>query len=386
MTRTIGLDEACETVRSDDFGKWDIMVPRDDLQLCNGQLMFAHETGKGQLSPSAWATGQLCTRLGIPAPYFRRCPPELQDLQGNHWLRHGEHKPDEKWLLRAKDANLRAVLSERYSPLDNATLLDELRPLIPAHYRVDWFGLSEESLHLRLVDPQRCREVLPDDALTVGIHLSNSEVGLRSVTVDALVYRLVCSNGLIRLVKGKSLMRQRHLHVSGIRFVGVLGEAIENALQESENFLEQLQEATKTPVLEIEEVMEKIAERWHLSDETQQLVKGALKREPANMQESLYGLVNAFTSAAQTLPDDQRYDLEVLAGNLAAHGVSAYAPGHKKRRGIADVADELEPTESMETPESEQSNLPVAELSIIELAREMFDAEIVGHVPHGRQP
>src|SRR4051794_39540156 len=116
MTRTIGLDrgislgDARETVRSDDYGKWDITVPRDDLQLCDGQIMFAQETGEGQLSPSTWAIGQLCTRLGIPAPYFRRCPPELQDLQGNHWLRHGDYKPDEKWLLRAKDTSLRAVL------------------------------------------------------------------------------------------------------------------------------------------------------------------------------------------------------------------------------------------------------------------------------------
>ena len=331
LERGVSLHEAREMVQSDDSGKWDITVPRDELSVCDGLLTFGHEIGEQQLSPSTWATGQLCTRLGIPAPYFRKCPPELQDAQANHWLRHGEHKPGEKWLLRAKDDNLRAVLSERYSPLDNATLLDELRPLLPDSYRVDWFGLADESLHLRVVDPERYREVLPDDALTVGIHLANSEVGCRSVTVDALVYRLVCTNGLIRLVKGKSLMRQRHLHVSEMRFVGVLAEAIENALQESESFLEQLKTATKTPVPDIADVMEKIAERWHLSDETQETVKQSLKQEPPSQQESLYGLVNAYTAAARSLPDEQRYDLEVLAGNLAEHGVAAYAPRRKKR-------------------------------------------------------
>ena len=44
-----------------------------------------------------------------------------------------------------------------------------------------------------------------------GLHIANSEVGKRSVTVDALVYRLVCTNGLIRLVKGKSLLHRRHV-------------------------------------------------------------------------------------------------------------------------------------------------------------------------------
>ena len=55
-----------------------------------------------------------------------------------------------------------------------------------------------EALHLRVVHHTRYREVLPDDTLTVGIHISNGEVGRRSVRVDAVVYRLVCTNGLIR--------------------------------------------------------------------------------------------------------------------------------------------------------------------------------------------
>ena len=385
----MGLDEARHLVHSDDFGKWDITVPRDDLQFGEGKLMFPHEIGDQHLTPSTWATGQLCTRLGIPTPYFRKCPPQLQDMQANYWLRHGDHKLGEQWLLRAKDSTLRAVLSERYSPLDNKTLLDELGPILPAQYRVDWFGLSPESLHLRVVDPDRYREVLPDDALTVGIHLSNSEVGLRSVTVDALVYRLVCTNGLIRLVKGKSLMRQRHLYVSQHRFVGVLSEAIESALQESEVFLQQLQTATKTLVPDIEEVVENISERWHLSDESQESVKQALRQEPSSQQESLYGLVNAFTAAARSLPDEQRYDLEVLAGQLAEHGVAAFAPRRKKRGA-------LEPSEIQIEPRTGRSELPagshsdpalaepsviepsIAEPSIVELARDMFQAEIVG--------
>ena len=234
------LDQAREWVRADDDGKWDTTVPRQGLQLCDGRLTWPHQKEEQPLSLTTWASGQLCARLGIPAPYFRKCPLDLQDAQANHWLQHGPQKHGEKWLLRAKDESLRAVLSERYSPLDNATLLDELQMLLPDSYRVDWFGLQDESLHLRVVDPARTRELLPDDALTVGIHLVNSEVGMRSVTVDALVYRLVCTNGLIRLVKGKSLLRQRHLHVSQHRFVGALGEAIDQAMKESEKFLCQI--------------------------------------------------------------------------------------------------------------------------------------------------
>lgn len=378
------LDEAQQKVREDDLGKWDVTVPRNALNLYDGRLSFQDEIGNRELSFSPWATGQFCNRLGIPAPYFRKCPLHLQDTQANYWLREGVQKEGEQWLLRAREHDLRAVLSERYSPLDNRTLLDELHTLLPSHYRVDWFGISDESLHLRVVDPARYREVLPNDALTVGIHLANSEVGFRSVTVDALVYRLVCTNGLIRLVKGKSLMRQRHLHVSPTCFVGALGEAIECALQESESFLEELQRATQTPVPHVVEVMEKIGEKWHLSEEVQQTAQKALLQEPASQQESLYGLVNAYTAAAQRLPDEMRYDLEVLAGNLAQHGVAAYAPKIQKRiMAMNNGLDSSQPSDSDSSADETASNgssgqsLGNKGLDIIQLAREMFQASVV---------
>lgn len=248
--RDLCFDDAHELVRQDDGGKWDVTVERRDLTWREGHLTWPQESGELCMSPSTWATGQLCARLGIPTPYFRKCPSALQEAQANHWLRHGPHKLGEKWLLRARESQLRAVLSERYNPLDNTMLLDEVRLLLPERYCVDWLGLAEENLHLRVVDPTRRRDVLPDDGLMAGLHLSNSEVGFRSVTVDALVYRLVCSNGLVRLVNGKSLLRQRHLHISESRFAGALAEAIDQELKESERFLEQMQVATRTPVSE----------------------------------------------------------------------------------------------------------------------------------------
>ena len=44
---------------------------------------------------------------------------------------------------------------------------------------------------------------------------------------------------------------------------------------------------------------------------------------------------------ARSLPDEQRYDLEVLAGQLAEHGVNAYAP--KRRRADSDIVADTEP-------------------------------------------
>ena len=135
---------------------------------------------------------------------------------------------------------LRGVLSSRYARLDHDLLLDTLMPLVPQGFAVDWFSLDDTGLHLRLVDPRTPQSVLPGDDLLCGIHVANSEVGRRAVTVDALVYRLVCQNGLIRLVKGKSLLHRRHVSFSASGFKEALEAAVLGALAEAGCFLEQI--------------------------------------------------------------------------------------------------------------------------------------------------
>jgi hypothetical protein len=334
-TRGLRLPEVGERLHADDMGKWDTLCRRDDLQMREGQLIVPRPEGSRPLELSTWASGQMCSRLGIPVSYFRKCPAELQDAQANHWLQanHGlanlrspDEQPEEscscgtnawedggrlkcrcrqgqthassqpeRWRLRAKDETLRAVVSDRYAPLDNSALWEQLRNHVPARYKVDWLGLSEESLHLRLVDLERCREVLPGDDLTIGIHIANSEVGGRALSVEALIHRLVCTNGLIRRVGGKSLLRQRHIHISTLRLEAALAEATHRALEEAEEFLNLLKTATRTPLADVDDAIEQLGSRWNLPMSTQGAVRKALLQEIPSQQETLYGLINAFT-------------------------------------------------------------------------------------------
>jgi hypothetical protein len=356
------VDEARAAVLCDDAGKWDCQVKRDALCFKDGALAFVRNGEEHRQRPTTWASGQLCSRLGIPAPYFRKCPPVLQDVQANYWLKETGNAR-EQWLLRSRHDTLRAVLSERYSPLDNSELLDALMPSLASHHRVDWLSLEEEGLHLRIVDPLRARDVLPDDALSVGIHISNSEVGLRSVTVDALVYRLVCTNGLIRLVKGKSLMRQRHVHIARPRLVAALEEAVAAAWGEAGGFLTQMQRTTQMPVEDVEGVIERLGERWHFSKPVQEDLLTSLRREPAMVQETVYGVVNAVTNVALRMSSEARYDLEVLAGHLAEQGVGAYAPKRPRRGSQGDPGAE---------DSSDDDSFDAAET-----ARELFEAQVM---------
>lgn len=257
---------------------------------------------------------------------------------------------------------LRAVLSSSYSPLDNGKLLETLAPLIPPRMRVDWFALGDEAMHLRIVDPTKTREVLPGDGLSVGVHISNSEVGSRALCVDALVYRLVCSNGLIALVKGQSLLRRRHVHLTPLRFQAALEEAMEGAFATAEGFLDQLGDSTRQSVPDPENAIEKLGEKWGLSEPVRDAAKVALWREEPQVRQSAYALINAFTGVAQLLTDDKRYDLEVLAGSLAQSGVPAFALAPREKQ-IA-VGQQFEKRED-----------------VTAFAQRTFDAQVVSRRP-----
>ncbi len=331
-----GLSELQQRIRQDDKAKWDLTVPRDRLALAQGRLVLPGEhldEHPEMLALSPWATAQACQRLGIPAPYFVRCSAPLQDAQFNHWAwRTGADLDDETdgkagtprpWLLRCQGEGVRAVLSDRYAPLDNADLLGTLVPLLEDRFEVRGLSLTPESLHLRLVDPRLCREVLPNDRLMVGVHVANSEVGKRSVTVDALVWRLVCLNGLVRLVRGKSLLRQRHVSWDRPRFADGLRAAVSEAVTAGAGLIDRLQTATREPVPDVEGVVRAIARQAALTRSVQERVLQALSATAPPQQNRVYGLVQALTFTAQSLAPDDRYDLEVVAGRLLDEGLPA---------------------------------------------------------------
>ena len=336
----IAFDEAHEKICADDRGKWDVVLPSSEIVMQSGKIFFpdckAYDCEAG-LQLSNWATGQMCNRLNIPAAYFKRCPEELQDEQFNWWNSQEEKSFDaidfpvgirpndrfytgqekrERWLLRAKGQTLRAVLTDRYTPIDNRMLLRCLHRSLPPHLKVQWMALDEESFHLRLFDPTCVIEVKNGDPLMAGLHISNSEVGKRSVTIDAIVYRQVCSNGLIRLIKGKSLMQQRHIAVTPAHFVSLLQRAMHQALIASHEFLEQMAMATREPIRDVEKEMKILVSDWHLSQTFVEQVEDHLVHEERAHQENLFGLVNALTRAAQSLDAEHRYDTEVLAGKF----------------------------------------------------------------------
>ena len=141
---------------------------------------------------------QLGDALGIPAKYYDRCRadyPELLTENVNAWL----GRSGKRHMVRTLDSTARAFLSDRYRRIDNYEIAQSVLPLVGEMdgANVESCEVTENRMYLKVVNPHLEAEVVKGDVVQAGIVISNSEVGLGSVSVMPLVYRLVCSNGMI---------------------------------------------------------------------------------------------------------------------------------------------------------------------------------------------
>ncbi|MGD7478558.1 DUF932 domain-containing protein, partial [Ralstonia pseudosolanacearum] len=102
-------------------------------------------------------------------------------------------------MIRVLDGNVRAFLSDRYRRLDNLELCAAVLPVINEMKNsvIESCEVTTTHLYLKVVNRRLKAEVRVGDVVQAGFVVSNSEVGLGSLRVEPLVFRLVCKNGLI---------------------------------------------------------------------------------------------------------------------------------------------------------------------------------------------
>lgn len=146
---------------------------------------------------SSLAHEQIGQRLGIPKKYYDKMKEESPNLLArnvNHWFKN----TPERRMVRTIDDQVRAFLSERYRPLDNLDMAEVVLPTIASmECQIVSAELTDKRLYIKAVTRKIEAEVVPGDIVQAGIVISNSEVGCGSVKVEPLIFRLVCSNGLI---------------------------------------------------------------------------------------------------------------------------------------------------------------------------------------------
>lgn len=181
--------------------------------------------------------------------------------------------------------------------------------------------LTDSRMYLKVVNPRITAEVQKGDIVQAGVIISNSEVGMGSVNVSPLVYRLVCSNGMIardgavrkyhvgRVNEGSedfSIYRSETIEADDKAFLMKLEDSVKAAVDQARfaAIVDKMREATEA-IIEpqvVPQVVELASKEYGI---TEAEGKGVLGHLIAGKDLSLYGLANAVTRQAQ---DAENYD------------------------------------------------------------------------------
>jgi hypothetical protein len=143
------------------------------------------------------AHDQIASHADIPVRYYQRMLQEAPSLLAdnvNRWFADNS-KPR---MLRTLAGDARALLSDRYQRIENEEIANVILPILMSEpgLQIVSCELTERRMYIQATTPRIAGEVKVGDEVQAGLLISNSEIGAGAVTIQPLVYRLVCLNGL----------------------------------------------------------------------------------------------------------------------------------------------------------------------------------------------
>lgn len=289
---------------------------------------------------------QIGAYLKIPAAYYDRCRTEQPGLLAanvNVWLKSNR----ETRLVRTMDDRARAFLSARYRMLDNDYIANTALPILVEEskklggIRIVSSDVTDQKLYIKAISNRLTFEVKKGDVVSLGIVVSNSEVGLGSVRVEPFLERKICDNGAIieefanrsvhlgriseELEMAERVFRDETRKADDRAFAMKLQDLVRAAFAD-ENFEKlkgiTIDAATRKIKAPVQDVVERVSKYAVLSD-------GHRKSFLQNLVEggdlTQWGVANAITAIANKAENyEMATRLEKIGGNLMTMPLKAW--------------------------------------------------------------
>jgi hypothetical protein len=304
-------------------------------------------------SPNELMHRQIGTALKIPAPYYNMMMKEYPELLAenvNGWFRKN---PTER-MVRTLDGTSRAFLSNRYRRIDNYEIAETVLPIIQEipDAIFESCEVTDTHMYLKVVNPRMTMEVAPGDVVQSGIIITNSEVGLSSVKIQPLVYRLVCTNGM---VVNDAATRKNHVGRVNSGDSNYELFADDTLIADDKAFMLKIRDTVRATVDDVRfrRVVEKMRETKGVKITTTEIPKmvemagsdfGYTKKEGSGILDhlirggdfSLYGFANAVTRYSQDVESyDRATELESIGYTVMTMPKSTWKKLNQKAEDAA---------------------------------------------------
>jgi len=313
--------------------KVDLIAPTSRMQFTSsGKLVVDAEH---IFTPSNNCHNQIAERLNIPTKYYRAMQdsaPRLLAENVNHWL----HATDERRMIRGLGGDARAFLSDRYHRIDNEHVLETILPVLmeTGGIKIQSCEVTQNRMYIKATSTNIVAEVHNSkrvgDFVEAGLMITNSEIGLGSLSIKPFMNFLACLNGMTR---DKLSFMKYHVGRKIDNSELFLTDATKSL--EDKAVLSRVRDVIKAcmsldllnkEVAEMEAAIQQkitgdVPKAIEVMGDTLQLTQpersGVLRHLIESGDLSRYSLMNAVTRYASDVPDyDRATELEALGGRI----------------------------------------------------------------------
>jgi len=234
-----------------------------------------------------------------------------------------EGQPNKEIFVRSHDNLIRGCLSNSYGVFDDFKLVQLVKNVLgekAKEARVTSFSKDDGRGHMNVsfiwdndnIELGKLDDGKPDIAKR-GISISNSELGLGSVRIEPMLYRLICSNGMVRAMASQAnLMRHFGDPKKLEKKIGGIIWNLDKLYIDMVNKVKAAREARITKI-EVQKFIRETARYFHVSDKTDKIIEAWHKEEG----DDKFAVANAFTRAAhESFEGRDKYDLEVVGNKI----------------------------------------------------------------------
>lgn len=330
------LESLMQFVNADDKNKEDYTVKGSEFEFTDRKtLAVKTKNGLEEFAFNPHSFAQLSDMLKVPAKFLEGCKVTGKGSMKDIIESRMENRLANDHLIRIRRTPLeggvagmiRAVLPGDYAPFDYRDLIPSLRRAMTEVGEGFQLELSnaqdpksvEQSMHLRFVRKTSFNfdELGIDDPHKMGFHTRVSEIGEGPISISALIWRQVCSNGMMGWGDSEVLkIQNRNLHKHEVN--PQLTEAIFSTVRQEEPLRDMLMRKYQEPVADPETAIMLMGARMKVSDFVKEEALSLLRRDTRGKDEvTRFDLMQAFTRVAHALPITERTKVEAAVGKFA---------------------------------------------------------------------
>jgi len=293
---------------------------------------------QGSFDITPHAHRQIAGRMNVPFKYYERMMHDAPDLLVSN-IRHWMDNEPKRQMVRTLDNNARAILSDRYRRIDNEQIAEAVLPaLLESNSGIEVMSseITDNRMYIQARLPKLEGEVKKGDVVQHGMIITNSEIGSGSLIIKPMIYRLVCTNGMVTGSEfSEGRMRKSHLgrqtsvgedytiytdetmQADDHALMLKIRDSIKN-LSDPELFaklMEQMKASAEGRIIDNPfEAVEELGKAFSFQKSEQESV---LENLIADHDYSKWGMLNAVTKVANdTKSYDRAIELETIGGQI----------------------------------------------------------------------